>query len=227
VNTAAARALQAIVFDFDGVLADTEPLHLRVFQEVLARRGVALDRADYYDKYLGYDDEDVFRHVAKDRGARWSEDEVAQAVGEKSALYLSKAASERVLFPGVAGLVSHWAASVPLAIASGSFRHEIDAVLGAAGLQSLFPVIVGAGETARGKPAPDPYRAAIEQLGVDPGRSVAVEDSVWGITSAHDAGMKVVAVASSYARDQLGSADAVVEAFGELTLELFEELTRR
>lgn len=226
MSTPDARALQAIVFDFDGVIADTEPLHLRAFQEVLARRGVPLERADYYERYLGYDDGDVFRAVASDRRLPWPEDEVARLASEKAAWFLTTVAAEPALFPAVAGLVKTWATSVPLAIASGALRHEVDAVLAAAGLRSLFPVIVAAGETPRGKPAPDPYRAALAQLRAEPGRSVAVEDSMWGIDSAREAGMKVIAVASSYPADRLTAADAVVASFSELTLELFESLAR-
>jgi beta-phosphoglucomutase-like phosphatase (HAD superfamily) len=127
---------------------------------------------------------------------------------------------------------------VPIAIASGAFRDEIEIILDASGLRDLFPVIVGAGETPSSKPAPDPYRAALEQLrqrqpgfaggsateAPMPARSVAVEDSVWGIEAAHRAGMKVVAVTTSYPRERLTEADAVVASFAELSLELFDAL---
>jgi beta-phosphoglucomutase len=238
VTHSALRSLQAVVFDFDGVLADTEPLHLRIFQDTLGRRGITLTSADYYERYLGFDDGDVFRAVARDRRLRWNEGDISALVRDKSAGFRAEAAGHPVLFPGVAGRVRAWAASVPIAIASGAFRDEIETILGASGLRDLFPVIVGAGETPIGKPAPDPYRAALEQLRQRqpgsvggpaaeaplPARSVAVEDSVWGIEAAHRAGMKVVAVTTSYPRERLTAADAVVSSFEDLSLELFDAL---
>jgi beta-phosphoglucomutase len=238
VTHSALRSLQAVVFDFDGVLADTEPLHLRVFQDALGRRGIALTSADYYERYLGFDDGDVFRTAARDHGLTWDEGEISALVRDKSACFRAEAARHPVLFTGVAGRVRAWAAAVPIAIASGAFRDEIEAILGASGLRDLFQVIVGAGETPNGKPAPDPYRAALEQLGqrqpgpagglapdaLLPARSVAVEDSVWGIEAAHRAGMKVVAVTTSHPRERLTAADAVVSSFEDLSLDLFDSL---
>jgi beta-phosphoglucomutase len=216
--------IQAIVFDFDGVLANTEALHLRSFQQALAPDGVRLDPSDYYERYLGYDDSGVFGALARDRGLGWTPSDLAGLVREKAACFRRILETQPVLFDGVPALVRQWAPEVPLAIASGALRDEIEVILGAAGLLDLFPVIVAAGETPSGKPAPDPYRAALERLGADASRSVAVEDSVWGIESARRAGMKVVAVTTSYPRDRLTSADAVVGAFSELTLQLFEDL---
>jgi beta-phosphoglucomutase len=246
------RSLQAVVFDFDGVLANTEPLHLRIFQETLGQRGLTLTSPDYYERNLGYDDGDVFRTVARDQQLTWNEDEIAGLVRDKSSRFRRRAAGRPILFPRVADRVREWAASVPVAIASGAFRDEIETILTAAGVRELFPVIVGAGETPSGKPAPDPYLAALEQLrerlsargescGAAPkatmrssgghppeaARSVAVEDSVWGIEAAHRAGMKVVAVTTSYAHERLTAADAVVASFEDLSLELFDELAGR
>lgn len=235
------RSLQSLVFDFDGVLADTEPLHLRLFQETLEPRGITLTRANYYERYLGYDDSEVFRAIARDLGLAWPDSEVAAIVRDKSARFRAAAESHPMLFRGVAEGVSEWAAIVPVAIASGAFRDEIEIILDAAGLRRLFPVIVAAGETPRGKPAPDPYTAALDRLRAAPGlhhatpadgrpqasRSVAIEDSVWGIEAARRAGMKVVAVTTSYPAERLRDADAVVTSFEDLSLALFDDLAAR
>jgi beta-phosphoglucomutase-like phosphatase (HAD superfamily) len=227
VTVTSPRWLQAVVFDFDGVLANTEPLHLRAFQDTLAARGVGLDQEAYSGRYLGFDDRTVFESIASDRGLDWSAAEIDRLVGAKAARFRALVEVQPVLFDGVAQRVREWAAQVPIAIASGALRGEIEFVLGAARLGSLFRVIVAAGETPLGKPAPDPYRAAIDRLRVDPRRAVAVEDSVWGIESARGAGMKVAAVATSCPRERLAGADAVVTAFGDLTLPRLEELARR
>jgi beta-phosphoglucomutase len=220
----APRPLQSIVFDFDGVLANTEPLHLDAFRHVLGGRGVNLEAADYFRRYVGREDRAVFREIGRDRGLSWGPPECDRFAAEKAAVYRRAIDTQPVLFDGVGARVREWAREVPVAIASGALREEIDAILAAAGLRGLFTVVVAAGDTASGKPEPDPYRAALGRLGADAGRSVAVEDSVWGITSARRAGMKVVGVTTSHPRDRLAAADAVVTSFEELSLELFDEL---
>jgi beta-phosphoglucomutase len=229
------NALQALVFDFDGVLADTEPLHLRAFQDTLADRGIALSPDDYAARYLGYDDRGVFRALAADLRVGWSEDELSRLVAVKMQVFRELVASQPLLFPGVSERLRDWSMAVPIAVASGAFREEIDLVLVAAGLRDAVSVVVAAGETPRGKPAPDPYVRALALLAsgggrtasardIDPARAVAVEDSVWGISSARAAGMKVAALATSYAAARLGGADLVLASFEELSLEVFEAL---
>jgi beta-phosphoglucomutase len=227
MTTRASRTLQALVFDFDGVIADTERLHLLAFRDVLAARGVDLGTSDYYDRYLGFDDRGVFGALAGDRGLAWGDDQIAGLVREKAERFRGVIEATPVVFDGVAGLVSSWACEVRLAIASGALREEIELILATAGLREHFPVIVAAGDTPNFKPAPDPYRAALDLLGADASRSVAIEDSGWGIESARAAGMKVVAVTTSYPRERLGAADAVVDRFADLTLGLFEGLVGR
>jgi beta-phosphoglucomutase-like phosphatase (HAD superfamily) len=227
VTTAGAGSPEAIVFDFDGVLADTEPLHLRAFQQALAPSGVTLETADYYARYLGFDDSGVFEALSLDRGLGWTHGDVARLRDAKARGFRTILETHPVLFDGVAERLREWAGQVPFAIASGALREEIELVLEASGLRSFFPIIIAAGETPSGKPAPDPYLAALGRLGAEARRSVAVEDSVCGIESAHRAGMKVVAVATSYPPDRLTEADATVAAFGDLTLARFAALARR
>jgi beta-phosphoglucomutase len=224
--------LQAIVFDYDGVLADTEPLHLRAFQDTLARHRLVLSDADYYEHYLGLDDAGVFRAVVQRDGHSCSDADVREFVERKAQRFLEISRTARVLYPGVAARLREWSGHLPIAIASGSLRHEIELVLQGEGLSGVVPVIVAAGETTSGKPAPDPYIRALERLSaggraLDPGRSVAVEDSPWGIDSARGAGMKAVAITTSYPAARLDGADAVVSAFGDLDLELFDLVAGR
>jgi beta-phosphoglucomutase-like phosphatase (HAD superfamily) len=228
----ALAALQAVVFDFDGVLADTEPLHLLAFQEALARTRVHLTEREYFDRYLGFDDRGVLTALSRDRGLEWTEDDVSRLVAAKGECFRVHASTAQVLFAGVAPRLRDWADRVPIAIASGAFRHEIECVLEAGGLAGVVPVIVGAGETARGKPAPDPYCLALDLLarrvaGLRSDRSVAVEDSAWGLASAREAGMKTVAVATSSPPDRLSLADLVVPAFETLSLDLLDEVAGR
>jgi beta-phosphoglucomutase len=224
------RALQAIVFDFDGVIANSEPLHLKAFQQALAPEGVELSPTDYYALYLGYDDVGLFEALAKDRGIAMSGSEVKALVVRKGERMQDLLRSGSVLFPGATEFIREAAAAVPIAIASGAMRHEIDEVIDAAGMTDLFATIVAAGDTPESKPSPAPYRLALERLresigrDIDPRRSVAIEDSKWGLESAHGAGLRLVGVTNSYPAHELTGAELVVESLESLTLPALDEL---
>ena len=222
-------ALQAIVFDFDGVIANSEPLHLRAFQQTLADHGLELSAADYYSAYLGYDDLGVFTTVARDRGLALDREQIEALVVRKGDYVHELLRAGAVLFPGAAAFIRQAAAAVPVAIASGAQRHEIEEILEATGLLGSFPVIVAAGETARGKPFPDPYARAFEQLDdangrLSKGRCVAIEDSRWGLESARAAGLRLVGVTTSYPASELPGAELVVDGLQALTLSVLDEL---
>lgn len=222
----------AIVLDFDGVVANSEPLHLEAFQEALAEVGVDLSAQDYYERYLGFDDVGVFEAVAADRNITIGAERARRLFERKAGVLEGLLAGPGVLFPGAAEWVREYAAALPLAIASGSRREEIELVLGATGLLSCFSAIVAAGETPRAKPAPDPYARAIELLveaglvaaDVPRARFVAVEDSRWGISSARAAGLRCVGVTTSYPAEALGDADAVAASLASVSLEFLAQV---
>jgi len=226
----------AVVLDFDGVIADSEPLHLRAFQEVLEERGLRLSAEDYYTHFLGFNDEDAVAAIAAAAGRSFSDAEVAALVAEKAARMTALLASPEVLFPGAEAAVRALARELPLAIASGARRDEIERVLAARNLTGCFAAIVASGETPRSKPAPDPYVRALELLrarGLLPAgpdaarRSVAVEDSRWGIESARGAGLRCIAVTTSYPPAALAGADVVVEDLARVSLELLRDVVAR
>jgi beta-phosphoglucomutase len=225
--------LHAIVFDFDGVLADSEPLHFEVFRRVLADVGITLSTETYYARYLGYDDLGAIRAVLQDSG-RVNDEQAVQALADaKSKLFPALVDGRDVLFPGVASRVRAFAEAVPLAIASGALPHEIEMILNGAGLRDAFQVVVGAGDTPQSKPAPDPYARAVRLLqdrglvpaGADAAaRCVAIEDSKWGIQSAKRAGLACVGVTTSYPAEELTEADLVVESVSGLSLDAIRQL---
>src|SRR3954464_5127455 len=131
-------ALQAIIFDFDGVIANSEPLHLQAFQQTLAEEGIALTPSEYYKKYLGYDDVGAFAAIGRDRGIDMSERHVAALVARKGTIMQGMMHGDGVLFPGAREFVTAAAAEVPIAIASGALRHEIEEITAAAGVAALF-----------------------------------------------------------------------------------------
>jgi beta-phosphoglucomutase len=219
--------LQAVVFDFDGVIADSEPLHFRALQAALETRGIALGEEEYYGTLLGYDDVMAMEVLGRNHGLALDAASRAALIADKTARFAALQASSDSLFPGAADCVARLGARVPLAIASGARRDEIERTLRRAGLSSAFRAIVAAGETPTGKPAPDPYARAAALLGVAPSRAVAIEDSRWGLDSARAAGLRAVGVAHSYSVAELAPhADLVVEALEELNIETLERLVR-
>jgi len=221
--------LRAIVFDFDGVIANSEPLHYLAFRDVLGQSGITFPEKEYYDRYLGYDDVGVFKAVAADRGLSWSVDRVAGLVQFKAAVIERLEQNTSILFPGADAAIRRAAALVPLGIASGALGAEIRRVLDREGLTSYFKAIVAAEDTPVSKPAADPYWRAVallsEAVGAPllPAECVAVEDSSWGLQSAKAAGLHTVAVAQTYDRSAL-EADLVISSIGELDLGMMQRL---
>jgi beta-phosphoglucomutase len=216
--------MRAVVFDFDGVLADTEALHLRVFQEVFHERGWMLDRTAYFDRYLGFDDRDLVAAFVEDGKLTVTASEIRTLVNDKVRRYERRLSEGGVIFATAAPAIARLGARYSLAIASGSLGAEITAILRPAGLDTAFQVIVGADSVARSKPAADPYVAAVERLGVPPASAVAIEDSRWGLTSARAAGLRTIGITTSYAAGALAEADAIVTSLDEVTIDLVERL---
>ena len=216
--------IRAIVFDFDGVLANSEPLHLLAYQAVLDELGIALERDEYYTHLLGFDDVMAFRTVSERRGQQWSDAKIAGILERKTVIFDDIVSSSDVLYPEAVPCVRRLAEAMPLGIASGALRHEIAAILRRADLDNCFRFIVAAGETPASKPAPDPYRRAAELHGLPPGQCVAIEDSRWGIASAKGAGLRCVGITQTYPAAGLPGADAIIDSLNEFTVDLFTRL---
>lgn len=213
----------ALVFDFDGVIVNSEPLHLRAFQAVLAAESIALSASEYYARYVGLSDRDAFEAVGREAGTRWSAGRVDALVARKGAEVQRVLAEDSPLFPEAAARIRALAAEWPLAVASGALRSEIKQVLDRTGLSPCFVTIVAAGETPRSKPAPDPYTLAVARLSaalgtrLEPSRVAAVEDTVQGLTSARAAGLRTIAVTTTFPASALASADHVTTDISAVT----------
>jgi beta-phosphoglucomutase len=224
-------ALRAIVFDFDGVIANSEPLHFRAFQAVLAEEGLDLTERAYYERYLGFDDRGVFTTVGFERGRTWSADDVSRLVGRKAVRLEEIERDVSVIFPGAADAIRGAAAAMPIAIASGALGPEIRRILDHADLTHYFSAIVSAEDTPASKPAPDPYHRAVGLLAammndasLRASECVAIEDSRWGLESARAAGLRTVGVTSSYAAAELALADLIIPSLVELNLDELRRL---
>ena len=210
-------SLRAIVFDFDGVIANSEPLHFQAFRDVLAVEGLALSERDYYDRYLGFDDVGVFRAVGVETMR------IDDLVKQKAVRLEALERDVSILFPGAAAAVRRLAASVPLAIASGAIAAEIHRVLEREKLSQFFVTVVSAEDTPKSKPAPDPYLRAVAKLDaacgghLSPQECVAIEDSRWGLESARTAGLRTVGITHTYAAGTL-VADLVLDALDRLEI---------
>jgi HAD superfamily hydrolase (TIGR01509 family) len=225
--------MDALIFDFDGVVVDSEPIHLKCFREVLGPVGVRLTSKDYYGKYLGYDDHDCFAAVAADKGLSLGESRIAEMIAAKTALVRQAFAEAIRPLPGAVELIRSAAeAGIPVTVCSGALRDEIELAAKMVGALRHFRLIISAEDVSRGKPDPQGYRLTLRRLTtacgrrVAAGRCVAVEDSPAGIEAAAGTGMRVLAVTNSYPRSRLCQADRVVNSLSEVTIEQLEELCR-
>jgi HAD superfamily hydrolase (TIGR01509 family) len=205
--------LKAIFFDFDGVLADTEPLHLRAFQKVLAEEGLALNERDYYAKYVGLDDKGCFQAVLSDHSPAVTPGIIGRLVERKAKLLFEELTTSLSVYPGIADFVAVTAQHYRLAIVSGALRHEIEFSLEAAGIRKQFEHITAAQDVQSGKPDPEGYLHALAHLNqhssVTASECLVIEDTIPGIQAAHAAGMRCLAVSNTFPAGELSLADAV------------------
>jgi HAD superfamily hydrolase (TIGR01509 family) len=221
-----ANLVDAVAFDLDGVLIDSEADWDR------ARRTVVLSNGGHWNErasadLLGMSAPEWSQYVHDRLGVELEPQEIDRRVVE---LMLESLNGHVPLLPGAVDAVRRLAARWPLGLATSSNRPVIDTVLDAAGLKELFAATVSSEEVAAGKPAPDVYLAAAAKLGVDPGGSVAIEDSTNGIRSAHAAGMAVIVRPNRKfppTPDALALASLVIESLDELTVEAVESVQRR
>jgi beta-phosphoglucomutase len=209
-------ALRAAVFDFDGVLVDSEPLHFRSLRDALRPEGVEISEEEYLQVYLAYDDREAIRLALERHGEEADPARRARIEARKVEAF-ARLIPEVPVFDGARDLVRALEAQMPLAIASGARHAEIDAILRGVSLRDAFLTIVGAEDAERTKPDPAPYLEAARRLaartpGLAPGDCVAFEDSMAGIAAALGAGLKVVGVAHSYPAEKLRAAHRVVDS---------------
>ena len=227
-----ARAvLRAIIFDFNGVLVDDEPIHLEMFQKVLKEEGIALSEKDYYARYLGLDDRACFQTAFRDHGKKLDESALAELTRRKARYYRDAIQKRIAVFPGVRTLIPEVFSRYPLAIASGALREEIEMILQSIGLRTSFQAIVSTEDIEQGKPHPEMFLKALRLLSekqtdrsILPSECLVIEDSKEGILGAHRAGIKCLAVANSHPPEELAGADAVVHSLEEVTVPFLEGL---
>lgn len=224
--------LRAIIFDFNGILVNDEPIHLEMFRKVLKDEGIFITEKDYYDRYLGLDDRGCFKAVYQDQGRKLDEPALEEMIRRKAAYYRQSIDKRIAVFPGVKKLVPELSLRYPLAIASGALRSEIEAILVSVTLSKYFQVIVSAEDIIEGKPNPEIFTKALSLLNqqrttaqpIRPSECLVIEDSKEGILAAHRAGIKCLAVTNSHPAHELTEAEAVVASLEEVDIPFLESL---
>ncbi len=223
--------LRAIVFDFDGVITDSEVLHLRSFNRVLAQYGVEISTKDYYKDYLGLSDFDCFKALISKKVLQKPAKEIENLAKEKNQVFEKLAKTEGRIIEGVRDFLQMLSQNnIPMAICSGALLAEIELVLEQARLRPFFEVIVSAEFVKKGKPSPEGFLLTLRKLNrnrrnpILPNQCIVIEDSHWGLEGARAAGMHTVAVTNSYDADQLTMAEKIVTGLGDLSIDALQEL---
>ena len=208
----------AALFDFDGVLVNSEPLHYQAFREVLAAEHIELTEDEYYRELIGFDDKGAFRHVYQTRHVPLSPRTFLNLMAAKSKAMMELIRRRQFsALPGVEQFVRTLWRRCPLAICSGALREEIEAMLEGISLRDCFPVIVAAEDVAVGKPDPQGYLLTARLLGekthrqLKPENCLIIEDAPTVIRSVRAVGFPVLAVATSYPMEKLTEANWAVK----------------
>lgn len=204
---------EAIIFDFDGIIVDTEPLHYKSFQQVLAPLGFEFTWQEYLDDYIGFDDRDAFREAFAAHNRELSINELHSLISQKALAFQNVIKDGVSAYPGTVELIRKLRdARVPLAICSGALKSDIDPILLMLNLTDCFDTIVTADDVATSKPDPECYEIAFNKLlalRIKPftkETTFAIEDTPAGISAARQANLNVCAVTNSYAAERLTEA---------------------
>jgi HAD superfamily hydrolase (TIGR01509 family) len=225
-------ALKAVLFDFNGVLVDDEPLHWKMYNVALRPLNIRVSKADYYEKYLGFDDRDAFRAILKNRRRKFAPALIEGLVEAKAAAY-ARHMKGVPFFPGAARVVRSAARRYPLGVVTGAIRAEAEGLLKREGLRGCLRAVVAAEDVTRGKPDPEGYRKGLAALrratrrDLRPSEVLVIEDGPAGIEAAKRAGMRVLAVAHTYPPRELRRADALAARIGDLKVADLAQLFRR
>jgi beta-phosphoglucomutase len=219
--------IRAVIFDLDGTLVETEPLHFAAFNEVLRSNGIEIGFDDYTARLIGLNDRDCFATVLRENRKDASDAHVVELIARKTVVYQAMVAQRDVLYPGAEKFVRDCAQRFPLMIATGTLRAEAEAILRRAGIRELFLDVIAAEDVERGKPEPDGFIAALGRIGYllrqrDPvlaDECLVVEDTQAGIEAAHRAGMKVLALCHMAPANDLAAAEVVRASISDLELD--------
>jgi beta-phosphoglucomutase len=223
--------LRAVIFDFDGVITDSEILHFRAFNQMLAQYGIEITIKDYYKTYLGFNDADCYKLLVRQGLLKIDEQHIGDLVEQKKHIFKQLAQTEGKMIEGVRDFLTMLEDNnIPMAICSGSLLTEVEMILEDARLRHLFEVIVAAEQVKKGKPDPEGFLLSLQRLNesrenpIAGKQCVVIEDSHWGLEAAKAAGMHTIAVTNSYDAEQLSMAEKIVARLSELSIGDLQQL---
>jgi beta-phosphoglucomutase len=223
--------LKAVIFDFDGVITDSEILHLRAFNKVLAQFDFEITKKDYYTKYLGFTDFDCYRQLIKNGLLKVDESKIAELVEQKNQVFEELAKTEGETIEGVCDFLAMLDENnIPMAICSGALLSEIELMLDDANLRSFFETIVSAEHVRKGKPHPEGFLRTLKRLNknrkeqISANQCIVIEDSLWGLQAAQSAKMHSIAVTNSYDAEQLHLAEKIVDKLSDLSMDDLQQI---
>ena len=198
---------EAVVFDFNGTISDDEPLLAELFVQIFGELGIEVTEERYWGEFAGYSDPEIVERILTEAGR--CDPALAQALLDRRAeLYLARAGAGETVHPQVAACVREIAGRVPVAVASGAVRVEVEAVLRGSGLHPLMATVVTADDVTQGKPDPEGYLIALDRLGIAGSEALSFEDTHLGVMAAVAAGMRCVGVGTTVSADRLREAGA-------------------
>ena len=223
--------LKAVIFDFDGVITDSEVLHLRAFNQSLVPYGVEISTKDYYTNYLGFSDFDCYKTLVDNGLLKIDERQIGGIIKEKSKIFEELTKTEGRTIEGVHEFLQLLEKNkIPMAICSGSLLVEIEVMLEESRLRHFFAEIVSAEQVKKGKPHPEGFLLALQKLNknchppIAAGECIIIEDSHWGLQAGKAAVMHTIAVTNSYDAEQLTIAEKIVAHLNELTIDEMHQL---
>lgn len=222
--------LKAIIFDFDGVIVDSEPLHYQAFADVTRRMGYKFEYRFYVDQFVGRDDRDAFREILRLEGRESDLNQIKNLCFQKQIVFEQLAMDSVSLIPGALQLITQSYEELPIAIASGSTMADIELMLRKVGLRDYFQILVTADDVERSKPEPRIYELAVQRLStahptqhLRPEDCLAIEDTGSGIDSALGAGLRTLGVATTVPLSNLRNAERVTSSLTDVTVERLRE----
>ena len=213
--------VEAVIWDMDGVIADTAPYHLTAWREVFQERGVKFTEEDFRHSF-GLRNDTIIRNIL---GEETSQNEIELISCDKEANFRRKIGQNLRLLPGVINLITSLKEhGVKVALASSAPMENIQLLTRGLGIDNYFQTIISGKDVAEGKPSPQAFLLAARKMGVEPPNCIVIEDAIAGITAAKRVEMRCLAITSTHPRESLGEADLIVDSLEEVTVNDLEML---
>lgn len=226
--------LKAVIFDFDGVISDSEPSHFAATNKVVEKFAVQLDRNQYYSEFLGYTDYQMFQAINEKYSLGLNDSEIENLIRQKAIFFEQIIRQADHLIKGIPQFIKILKTSgIKIGIYSGASSDDIELMLENSGFREFFDVIVSADDVEKGKPDPEGYVKALNIINkksdtqIPPSQCIVIEDSHWGIAAAKKAGMRIIGVTNSYPANELEDADLIINSVSDLKISDLNKLCEK